>query len=86
MKLKKSYEIRMVDAWREEDCWTWNESFHICDFDSAAENLNRAFLRKLKDHGYSFRRGTIRINFDCDILEVVTRKDSEPLFAMIPNS
>ena len=89
---KYKYEIRQIDAWAEpcydfddddDFCWTWNESWHICDFVSAAENVKRAFLRKLHSIGISFSV-PVKVNYDGDVYEVQRRDNSMPLFALVP--
>lgn len=81
---KYSYEIRQIDAWNEGDnCWTWNESFRICKFLSAADNMKRAFLRKLHTLGIAFSV-PVKVVYDGDIWEVQRRDNDEPIFACIP--
>ena len=81
---KYSYEIRQIDAWNEGDnCWAWNESFHICKFLSAADNMKRAFLRKLHDLGIAFSV-PVKVVYDGSIWELQRRDNDEPIFACIP--
>ena len=81
---KYSYEIRQIDAWNDGDnCWTWNESFHICKFLSSADNMKRAFLRKLHNLGIAFSV-PVKVVYDGSIWEVQRRDNDEPIFACIP--
>ena len=78
---KNEYEIVQVDAWGEDNIWTYNETFTLCTFKSSAMDEKRLFLRKLKKLGITFRKGTIRVD-DCDEIEVQERKTGRPLFMM----
>ena len=78
------YEIRQIDAWFDNEAWTYNESFRIGEFSTKAENVKRAFLRALHNLGIVFNRGRVVIVDDGDILEAQTRKSGEPLFVAIP--
>ena len=81
---KFNYEIRQIDAWNEGDnYWTWNESFHICNFSSSANNISRAFMRKIHALGIAFSV-PVKVVFDGDIWEVQRRDNDMPIFALIP--
>ena len=86
-KMKYKYEIRQIDAWAEyEDqfSWSWNESYHIGEFETAAQDHKRAFLRALHRAGIAFYPGRVKTEYDGSIYEVVDRKTGEPLFAALP--
>ena len=78
------FEIRQIDAWFDNEAWTYNESFHIGEFSTKAENVKRAFCRALHNLGIVFNRGRVVIVDDGDTLEAQNRKDGEPLFVAIP--
>lgn len=80
---KYQYEIRQIDAWSDFDGWTWNESWHICNFFSAAADMKRAFLRKLASIGIAFSV-PVKINYDGSIYEIQRKDNDMPLFALIP--
>lgn len=80
------FEIRQIDAWHDDEGWTYNESWHIDSFRSCAANEKRLFLRKLRKHGITFKRGAVRVEYSGDIWEIVNRKTLEPLFCMIPSA
>lgn len=86
MKKKKyNYEIRQVEAWNSPDGWTYNQSWHICNAKTSAENLSRVFYNTLKKHGITFKRGrTVCTDDFNNFLEIIDRKTKEPLFCMFP--
>lgn len=79
------FEIRQVDAYREEnDGWTWNTSYRLGDFTAAdTTNIPRKFIRELKKLDITFKPGRTLLYDDGDLLEVVDRKTKEPLFAAL---
>lgn len=79
-----TYEVREIDAWMYDDSWTWNTSFIVGTFTTAAQDTARAFRHYLKTQGVTFRRGTTRTEYDGDVYEIVDRKTGEPLYAAIP--
>lgn len=81
---KYSYEIRQVDGWHDGEGWFYNETWKLCDISSVANDEKRLFLRALRRHGISFKRGAVRVDYDGSIYEIVNRKTAEPLFCMIP--
>lgn len=83
---KYGFEIRQIDAWHDAEGWTYNESWHICNLSSAAKNEKRLFMRALRRHGISFKRGAVRVDYDGSVYEIVNRKTLEPLFCMIPSA
>ena len=82
---KYSFEIRQIDAWRDvEGGWTYNETWHICNVKSGANDVKRMFSRQLNRRGITFKKNRTRIEYDGSIYEVIDRKTKEPLFCMIP--
>ena len=79
-----TYEVREIDAWMYDDSWTWNTSYIVGTFTTAAQDTARAFRHYLKTQGVTFRRGTTRTEFDGDVYEIVDRKTGAPLYAAIP--
>lgn len=79
-----TYEVREIDAWLYDDCWTWNTSFIVGTFSTAAQDTARALYRYLKKQGVTFSRGTTRTEFDGDVYEIVDRKTGQPLYAAVP--
>ena len=83
--MKFEYEIRQIEAWSDIDSlWTWNESYHIGNFSTCAENHKRAFLNALHNLGIVCKRGKCKVCDYGDIMELQDRKTDEPLFAAIP--
>lgn len=79
-----AYEVREIDAWMYDDSWTWNTSYLVGTFTTAAQDTARAFRHYLKTQGVTFNRGTTRTEYDGDVYEIVDRKTGEPLYAAIP--
>ena len=81
---KYEFDIREVDAIAYDEGYVWNTSYHLGTMKTAAKDEKRAFLSWLKRNGIRFRPGTIRVEFDGDVYEVVERKTGCPLFAAVP--
>lgn len=85
MKTKTEYEIRQIDAWREEDgSWTWNTSYSLGCYEAIGADHKRSFLRALHRLGIMCKRGACRVDFDGDVYELVERTSGMPMFAAIP--
>lgn len=83
--MKYQYEIRQIEAWADIDSlWTWNDSYHIGNFSTRAENHKRAFLNALHNLGIVCKRGACYVDYDGNIYELRRRGTHEPLFAAIP--
>lgn len=78
------FEIRQVDAWNSPEGWTYNDSYSLGNFVTAAQNERRAFYRALSRLGIRFNRGAVRAVDDGWNLEIIDRKTGAPLFAAIP--
>lgn len=81
---KNNYEIRQVEAWEYPDGWVYNQSWHVCNVKTNAENLSKVFYNTLKKNGITFKRWKTLCNNECEILEIIDRKSKEPLFCMVP--
>lgn len=79
-----TYEVREVDAWNSPDGWTYNETYRLGSFTTAAQDEHRAFYRALARMGIRFYRGKVRAVDDGCIIEIIDRKTAEPLFVAIP--
>lgn len=83
--MKYKYELRQVEAWRDGESWSYNNSFHIADYAvSESADGKRAFLRAMHKNGFVCKRGMTRVETDGSMFELVNRKDGEPLMAAIP--
>lgn len=82
------YEIRSVEAWRDDDGWVWNNSFVVEEEVYFAESAltKRKILRWFRDNGYltESSKGRVTVEDYGDIIEICARGTGEPLFAMIP--
>ena len=78
------FEIREVDAWRYDDCWNYNETYHIGEFTTNAKNPKRSFCNALHKLGIVFNRGRAVVVDDGEMMEVQDRKSGKPLFVAIP--
>lgn len=85
MKKKYSFDVREIDAWNSPEGWTWNESYHIGNMETAAKDEKKALAAFLARHGIKFRKNRTRIIDDGEIIEIQDRKTREPLYAAIPN-
>ena len=82
--MKSKWEIRQIDAIAYDDGWTYNESYHLGEMKTSNKNLHKAFTNWLRNtKGIQFRKGTIRIEDQSDMLEIQERKSGRPLFAAI---
>lgn len=79
-----SYEIRQIDAYLYDDCWTYNTTYSLGSFCTASADIPRAFRRALANLGITFYRGRTRTEYDGDVYEITDRKTGEPLFVAIP--
>ena len=82
---RTTYEIRQIDALPDdEDGWTYNTTYRLGTFTSAAANPTKTFRAALARLGIRFHRGTTRTEYDGDICEIIDRKTGAPLFTAIP--
>lgn len=77
------YEIRQLDAWMYDGGWTINESFHIGEYKTKADN-KRAFLNALHKLGITCQRGCCRVVWDGDFWVLEERKTYRPMFCAMP--
>lgn len=80
------YEVRQVDAYIYDDCWTYNMTYLIGTFSTFAEDIPRAIRYYLKSQGIAFQPHATRTEYDGDFYEIVDRKTGEPLFCAIPQA
>lgn len=81
------YEMRQVDAWQEEGCWVWNESWHVANMSVPAnvKNLEKALLYRMRKTGIVSRHGRTKlVDVDGSLYELQDKKTDEPLLAFIP--
>ena len=79
-----TFEVREIDALRDDDGWIWNTSYHVGEFTTRAKDGKRAFCAYLKRRGVVFKVNRTLIDYDGDVYEIVDRKTKEPLYAAIP--
>jgi hypothetical protein len=83
---EESFEIRQIDAWMYDGEWSHNDSWHMGDMTTKAQDIKRAFTAWLKRHlGISFKNNRTLIEYDGDCYTIIDRKTKEPLFIAIPN-
>lgn len=83
---KIGYEIRQIEAYgNSEEGFEYNETWHICDVQSATQDEKRLFRRALKKAGITFIPEKTRCEYDGSIWEIVERSTGCPLFCMIPD-
>lgn len=83
-KKKYTFEIRQIDAWTDIEGWTYNETWKLVEFKTAAADEKRAFLNALHKLGIVCNRGKCVVVSDGYCYELQLRKTGEPLFAAIP--
>lgn len=81
---KICFEIRQLDCYIYDDDWMVNTSYEVCNMITSAKNEKRAFTKKLKQQGITFKRNRTLIEFDGDCYTIIDRKSKEPLFIAIP--
>ena len=80
------FEIRQIEAWKYDGDWTFNDTWHMGEMTTKAQNIKRAFTAWLKRHlGISFKNNRTLIEHDGDCYTIIDRKTKEPLFIAIPN-
>lgn len=79
-----TFEIRQIDAYMYEDEWTYNTTYNLGSFTTAAQDERRAFYRALARMGIRFYRGRVRAVDDGWTIEIIDRKTDAPLFVAIP--
>ena len=80
-----SFEIRQIDAWNYDGEWNFNDTWHMGEMQTKAQNISKAFTAWLKRHfGISFKNNRTLIEYDGDCYTIIDRKTKEPLFIAIP--
>ena len=78
--------ILSIDAWRDNDGWTWNNWFNVGTFEAPESTLDspRKLLAYMREAGYLSDASKGRVSIEDDQYNVVIcdRNTSEPLFAI----
>ena len=74
------YELRVIDAWKYDDVWVWNESFRVRDV-SILEGSEEA---ELLSYIAPEERKEVYVACDGDVYELRERETDEPLMALVP--
>ena len=85
-KKSHKYELRTIDAWRDECGWTWNESSVLEEDIIILENATtRQILRILRERGWLSVQsaGKVRLQDDWPILEIQDKNTREPILALM---
>lgn len=88
--MKYEYEVRQIDAWVEdvsEDgqiTWTWNNSYHIDNMATAAQDHKAAFRRWVRRALNGRRLDDLTITYDGSVYELIHKDTGEPILAAIP--
>ncbi len=87
--MNPTVEIRTIDAWRDPEGWTWNQSFHVKDAELPDKILysNTRLLRYLRTFLLSEgSKGRLSVCRDADsIIEIQIRGTREPIAAVMLN-
>ena len=74
------YELRVIDAWKYDDVWVWNESFRVRDV-SILEGSEEA---ELLSYIAPEERAEVYVACDGGVYELRERKTDEPIMALVP--
>ena len=74
------YELRVIDAWKYDDVWVWNESFRVRDV-SILEGSEEA---ELLSYIAPEERAEVYVACDGDVYELRERETDEPIMALVP--
>ena len=96
LKFAPKFKVVSIDAWADEDGWTWNESHTLFTFRSSAGDLKRTFLARLRTflangvqtigglpQHIDLGKGWFYVDDDWNIMELRARKDHRPFYACI---
>ena len=89
------WEVRWIDAvCDEEDNWTYNETRHVCEIETAGNDIEQAkaalldYLRKDECHAVNIAGGFYdweeTTNTDPIVIELVVRGNRQPLYSITP--
>lgn len=81
--MKNRYELREVRAIYYDDSWSWNESFHLSEYE-ASDDVHLSFIDAMNNERIFPDWGKVYIADDMDILELRDIETDEPYFAAIP--
>jgi hypothetical protein len=73
-----------IDAWRDMDGWTWNQSYTLQNGVELADDITpRKLFAWLRENGYlsDYSKGRVRLQDDWPILEIQHKDTFEPIFA-----
>ena len=74
------YELRVINAWKYDDVWVWNNSFRVRDV-SILEGSEEA---ELLSYIAPEERAEVYVACDGDVFELRERKTDEPIMALVP--
>ena len=80
------YELRSIDAYRDESSWTWNDSTVLeRDIIIVEGATTRQILAMLRRSGFlgAHTVGKVRLQDDWPILEVQNKNTREPILALL---
>ena len=78
------YKILSIDAWRNDEGWTWNNWFHVGDYHYSLDTGNRQILKMLRYDGYlsDYSKGRVSIEDDQYNIVIMDKNTRKPLFAI----
>ena len=80
----KTYNVLSIDAWRDNEGWSWNQWFDAGTIE--LDNLNnRHVLAAMREQGYlaDNSKGKVSIDDDQYNLVICSRNTNEPIFAIV---
>jgi len=83
------YQLRSIDAWRNDGNWEWNNSFLIEENIYLADDTTpRELFKFMRRNGWltDYSKGRVLMSDNGDIIEIQDRNNYQPLFAFIPEA
>ena len=81
--MKCRYELMDVRAIYYDDCWAWNEAFHLSVYE-ASDDAYKSFIDAMNNERIFPDWNKVYIADDMSILELRDIETDEPYFAAIP--
>ena len=74
------YELRVIDAWKYDDVWVWNDSFRVRDVSILEGSEEKELLSYIAPE----ERAEVYVDCDGDVFELRERKTDKPIMALVP--
>lgn len=74
------YELRVIDAWKYDDVWVWNDSFRVRDVSILEGSEEKELLSYIAPE----ERKEVYVDCDGGVFELRERETDEPIMALVP--